>query len=104
MTGVKARVTASGPKKFVSISRRTASSPPAISGVAVEMPALFTSSVASDAVRAAARIDASSVTSRRSGVTPDRSTVSGRRAAAYTFAPRSTSWAARCRPVPGSRR
>lgn len=91
MTGAKARVTASGPKKFVSISRRTASRPPAISGVGVRIPALFTSSVASDAVRAAARIDSSSVTSNRSGVTPGRSTASGRRAAAYTFAPRSTS-------------
>ena len=100
MTGAKARVTASGPKKFVSISRRTASRSPATSGVPVEMPALLTSSVASDAMRAASRIDSSSVTSSRSGVTPGRSTVSGRRAAAYTLAPRSTSWAARCRPSP----
>ncbi|OEJ42784.1 hypothetical protein AR457_00235 [Streptomyces agglomeratus] len=100
MTGAKARVAASGPKKLVSISRRTSATSPPISVAPVEMPALLISSVASDATRAASRIDASSVTSSRSGTTPGTSTVSGRRAAPYTFAPRSTSWAARCRPSP----
>ena len=74
MTGAKARVTASGPKKLVSISRRTAATSPAISGAPVEIPALLISSVASDATRAASRIDASSVTSNRSGMTPGTST------------------------------
>lgn len=100
MTGAKVRVTASGPKKFTSISRRTASGLPAISGVPVEMPALLTRSVASEAVSAAVRIDSASVTSSGSGTAPGTSTVSGRRAAAYTLAPRSTSWAASSRPNP----
>jgi hypothetical protein len=66
----------------------------------VETPALLISMLTSPAKPAARATDSGSVMSSWTGMTPGTSIVSGRRAAAYTLAPRSTSWVANRLPNP----
>ena len=80
--GVKARVTARVPKKWVSISSRMAARSPVSSDDPVDEPALFTRIATPLAACAAAATEAGSVMSRAMGVTPARSTARGSRAAA----------------------
>ena len=66
----------------------------------VETPALLTTTFTSDATSAARRTDSGSVMSSCTGIAPGISTVSGRRAAAYTLAPRATNSVAKRLPSP----
>src|SRR5829696_5597157 len=66
----------------------------------VDTPALLTRTFTSAAISAARRTDSGSVMSSATGTTPGMSIVSGRRAAAYTVAPRVTSSVAKRLPKP----
>ena len=100
IAGANARVTASVPKKCVSISSRSFSRSPSSSDAPVPTPALLTRSVTSPAASAAAATEAWSVMSSATGTAPGRVTEAGSRAPAYTRAPRLISSAARARPKP----
>src|SRR5215212_2328585 len=66
----------------------------------VDTPALLTRTFTSAAISAARRTDSGSVMSSATGTTPGMPIVSGRRAAAYTVAPRATSSVAKRLPRP----
>jgi hypothetical protein len=80
-TGANARVTASVPKKFVSMSRRRSSIGPDSNDAPDDTPALFTTSVTSPSCCATWAASAASVTSSPIGTTPSSTIVDGSRAA-----------------------